>query len=117
MTRVLHRLSRSVCPAIDRPWVDALFAELEAIETGRGRVLWLLGATHLVFDRYVAALLSPVNLLLLAAAALFAWMAIMEYEGLAVEDDWYGPVAAIFVAGLIAASVLNLRRSTRGVRP
>ena len=116
MTRVLHRLSRRACPAVDRPWLDALFAELEAIETGRGRLLWLLGATHLVFDRYVAALLSPVNLLLLAAAVFFAWMAIMEYEGLAVEDDWYGPVAAIFVAGLIAVSVVNLRRNIRGVR-
>jgi hypothetical protein len=117
MTRVLHRLSRSACPAADRPWVDALFAELETIETGRGRLLWLLGATHLVFDRYVAALLSPVNLLLLAAAVLFAWMAVTEYEGLAAEDDWYGPIAAIFVAGLIGVSVFNLRRSTRSLRP
>ena len=117
MTRVLHRLSRSACPAADRAWVDALFAELESVETGRARLLWLLGATHLVFDRYLAALLSPVNLLLLAAAVLFSWMAISEYEGLAAEDDWYGPIAAIFVAALIAVSAVNLRRSIRSLRP
>jgi hypothetical protein len=116
MTRVLHRISRGACPAADRPWLDALFAELEAIDSGRGRLLWLLGATHLVFDRYVAVLFSPLNLLLLAAAILFGWMAVIEYEGLAVEDDWYGPIALIFVAGLIAVSVVNLRRNIWSAR-
>jgi hypothetical protein len=116
MTRALHRISRGLCAPPDRPWLDALFAELETIETGRGRLLWLLGAAHLVFDRYLAALLSPSNLFLLAAAVLFAWLAITEYEGLAVEDDWYGPIAVSFVAGLIAVSVVNLRRNIRGAR-
>jgi hypothetical protein len=116
MTRVLYRISRGVCPSSDRPWLDALFAELESIETSRGRLLWLLGATHLVFDRYLAALLRPINLLLLTGATLFAGMAITEYEGLAVEDDWYGPIAMIFVAGWIAVSVVNLRRNIRSAR-
>jgi hypothetical protein len=117
VTRLLHRLSRSACPAGDRPWIDALFAELETIESGRARLLWLLGAGDLVLDRYIAALLTPASLLLLAAAAVFGWMAVTEYEGLAPEDDWYGVIAAAFTASLIGVSALNLRRSTRSVQP
>jgi hypothetical protein len=117
VTRVLHRLSRGVCPAADRPWLDALFAELETIDSRRGRLLWLLGAAGLVFNRYVSALLRPVSLLCLAAAVFFIAMTLTSYEGLLSEDDWYAVLAAIFTAGLIGASALNLRSGTRSLRP
>ena len=120
MSRVLYRLSRRACPPADRPWVDALFAELEAVEPGRDRLLWLLGAAGLLLDRYVRLLsfsLSRASLICLAAALTFGWLAIIEYEGLAVEDDWYGPVAALSTAALVCVSFLNLRRQATHVRP
>lgn len=119
MTRVLHRLSRSACPPADRPWVDALFAELDTIESGRARLAWLLGATGLLADRYARRcfrLLTPANGLCFAATLVFGTMAVTEYQGLAPEDDWYAILAAIFAAGLISVSVLNLRRQSAEVR-
>jgi hypothetical protein len=116
MSRLLYRVSRAVCPAPDRPWLDALLGEIEAIDSPHARLAWLLGAAHVVLDRYVAAFLRPVNLLLLFSAVVFGWMAIIEYEGLPPEDDWYGPIAAASVAGWIAVSAFNLKRNLRGVR-
>ena len=120
MTRVLHRISRGLCPAADRRWVDALFAELDAIDSLRGRALWLLGAIGIMLDRNVwrlAAAVTPASMACLVAAVCFGALAIIEYEGLALEDDWYGPIAAGFAAGLIGVSVLNVRRRETGARP
>jgi amino acid transporter len=120
MTRVLHRLSRNACPAAGRPWVDALFAEVEAIDSGRARLLWLLGAAGLLFDRYLrlfSAATTPLSLLLLATTAVFAWLAVTEYEGFAFEDDWYGLIAACFATSLVVVTAINLRRPTRSLRP
>ncbi len=120
MTRVLHRISRSACPAADRPWVDALFAELETIDSGRARLLWLLGAAGLLFDRYTrlfVALVTPATALCFAATLVFGALAVTEYQGLVPEDDWYAILAALFTASLIGVSVVNLRRLTPSVRP
>ena len=120
MTRLLYRLSRGACPAADRPWLDALFAELGAIQSSRARCVWLLGATGLLLDRYtrlLTAAASPASLLLAASALVFGWMALTEYEGLLPEDDWYGILAALFIISLISISVLNLRRYSRSLRP
>ena len=120
MTRVLHRISRSACPAADRPWIDALFAELETIESGRARLLWLLGAADLILDRYMrqlAALVTPAAMLCLMGAAVFLTLALTQYEGLAPEDDWYFILAAIFTTSLIGVSGLSLRRNALDVQP
>jgi hypothetical protein len=79
-------------------------------------LLWLLGTVGLVLNRNavrLASAVSPVSLLLLLATAIFSAMAAVEYEGLAFEDDWYGVIAALFGAGLVAMSVRNLRHRTR----
>jgi hypothetical protein len=120
MTRVLHRLSRYACPVADRPWLDALFAELETIDSGRARLLWLFGAAGLLCDRYgrlLAAATTPLSLALLALTGAFGGLAVTEYEGFAFEDDWYGPVAAFFATSLFAVTVLNLRRPAGRLRP
>jgi hypothetical protein len=120
MTRVLQRLTRGVCPAAERPWLDALFAEMEAIESGRARLLWLLGAAGLLADGYtrlIAIVVTPASLTLLSGAFVLGCMALIELEGLLPEDDWYGPLAALCTAGLIGVAVLNLRRPSRSSWP
>ena len=115
MTRVLHRISRSACPAADRPWLDALFAEIDAVESGPDRLVWLLGAVGLLVNRHlrrVAGMVTPVWFACLAAALAFAWLGFIEYEGLAVEDDWYPALTATSFAALLGVSVINLRRHT-----
>jgi hypothetical protein len=115
MTRVLYRISRGACHPRDRAWVDALFAESEAIGSVRARAAWLLGAFALSISgrlgRFAAAI-TPVSLACLAAAIVFAFMGITEYEGLAFEDDWYPAVSLAFVVALIGVAAFNLRRRT-----
>jgi hypothetical protein len=115
MTKVLYRISRGVCPAPDRQWVDALFAEAAAVEPGISRFFWLLGAFGLMTQRYARqaiAMVSPAWLVSLVLAVGFVVLAFVEYEGLAIEDDWYPALAALFAAVLLALSVLNLKRDT-----
>jgi hypothetical protein len=113
MTRVLYRISRSACPAVDRPWLDALFAEIDAIESGKARLLWIFGAVGLLLDRYVRRL-DP---RLMLAAVLCAGLSLASgvfwftgYEGVTGEDDFYIMGAAIFASGLIALSAIQLTR-------
>jgi hypothetical protein len=61
----------------------------------------------------LAAALSPLSLLLTVATAVFAVMALIEYEGLAFEDDWYGVMSAVCAVFLIAVAARNTRRRTR----
>jgi cytochrome bd-type quinol oxidase subunit 2 len=113
MTRVLHRISRTACPASDRPWLDALFAELDAVESARARLVWLLGAVGLVAGRRaqrLAAMVSPAWLASLFAVCAFSFLAFVQYEGFVTEDDWYLAFAAAAIAVLIAVSAINLRR-------
>ena len=115
MTNVLYRISRGVCPASDRQWLEALFAEADAVEPGPGRVLWLLGAFGLLTQRYVrrlVAMISPAWLVSLTLAVGFFVLAFVEYEGFAIEDDWYPAFAALSAAVLLALSLLSLKRDT-----
>jgi hypothetical protein len=113
MTRVLYRISRAACPATDRPWLDALFAEAGTVESGRDRLLWLLGALGLLVDRQ-ARRLDP--RLLIAAACCLAlsltsaafWFT--GYEGLTGEDDYSIAGTAVFVAALISLTALQFTR-------
>ena len=112
MTRILRGVARLACPPADRRWVDALFAECDAIESRRERLIWLLGGAGLVVNSNatrLASAMSPLSLLLLLVATVFAVMAVIEYEGLAFEDDLYGVVAVLLGAGLVAVAARNIR--------
>ena len=113
MTRVLFRISRSACPPADRPWLDALFAEIDAVEPGRARLVWLLGALGFLANRRLrrlSSLVTPLSLACLVQALIFGAMGVTEYEGLAVEDDWYPGISALFAAALLGVMLINLKR-------
>lgn len=113
MTRALLRISRAACPAADRRWFDALLAETAAVEPGRARFVWLLGALGFLANRYrrlFAAMITPAWLACLAATAALAYIAIIEYEGITSEDDWNFAFTAVAATVLIALSLINLRR-------
>jgi hypothetical protein len=44
---MLHRVARTACPVDQRPWIDAMFAELDEIDTASRRS-WMLGALAIV---------------------------------------------------------------------
>jgi hypothetical protein len=113
MTRILYRISRGACPAADRPWLDALFAEIDAVESGRARFVWLLGAVGLLADRIVRRL--DARLVLAAAVCLglsitssVLWF--LGFEALALDDDLYMAGAAAFAVALVGLSILQMRR-------
>ena len=120
MSRVLNHLSRSPFSPPDRRWVQALLAESAAIESPWDRLRWLMGAAILLLNHgshSLASLITPVSLLCVAATAVFGVMAFIEYEGLAIEDDWYPLITAAFAAALIWILILNLRRQAPEIRP
>jgi hypothetical protein len=43
LQRTTYRVARGVCPAAERAWIDAMFAELEAVDEQQ-RARWALGA-------------------------------------------------------------------------
>jgi hypothetical protein len=100
-------------------WLDALFAEADAIETANERGLWLLGAfgflTNRLIDRAVSTF-TWMSFVCFTATAVFGVMAVTEYEGLLLDDDWYPALALAAVLTLIGVSLANLRRR-QGVRP
>jgi amino acid transporter len=112
VTRVLYRISRNACPAADRPWLDALFAELEAVESTPARLLWLLGAVGLVASRHIGRLdarLVFASALCLAVSLLSGAIWFSGSEVFALDDDLYMAAAAFFASGLVGLSVLQLR--------
>ena len=113
MTRILRGVVRLACPPSDRRWVDALFAECDAIESRGERFAWALGAASLVVNRNsnrLVSVASPLSLLLLLGATVFTVMAVIEYEGLALEDDWYGVIAALLSVSMLAVAAHNIRQ-------
>jgi hypothetical protein len=113
MTRVLYRISRSACPAADRPWLDALYAESDAVESGRARLVWLLGAWGMLMDRQARRLdprLVLAAVLCLALSLVSAALWFTGYEGLSLDDDLYMAGSAIFIAALVGLSAAQLRR-------
>ena len=121
--RVLHRIARAFCPPSERPWVDAMLAELGAIEEPGQRRRWMIGVASVVaasIQTNRAAVLSPPKrwalLLALCAAALSGGSALVGYEGLGIDDDGY-LVLAVFSSvafiGLGALAILRIFASRR----
>jgi hypothetical protein len=122
---LLRRLAVACCPAPDREWLEAIFAERGQVEGSVARGKWSAGAmpTLITILRLRFATLVPVALrvgavlsLLLAVAAGVA--ANLGYEGLRIDDDAYLLLAYAATAAFVAASGIALIRIyTLGSRP
>jgi hypothetical protein len=110
----IYRLLRTVCPHAERRWLDALFAELSCIEGVRSRGQWLFGATGMLLDGYgrlLKSLPTVASLVLLFAVLLSGLLAVAEYEGFGLEDDWF----RMLTVGLCTVLVANLIRKLRSL--
>jgi hypothetical protein len=113
VTRVLYRISRSACPAADRPWLDALFAELDAVDSASARLVWVLGAVGFVAHHHLGRLDGRLILAAVLCFVVSLLSGVIWFTGreiLALDDDLYMAGTAIFASGLVALSVLQLKR-------
>lgn len=123
--RLVRRLAVACCPAPDREWLEAIFAERGQVEGSFARGKWSVGAlpTLITILCLRCATLVPVALrvgavlsLLLAVAAGVA--ANRGYEGLRIDDDGYLLLTyAATTAFLAASGIALIRIYTVGPRP
>ncbi len=113
---LVHRAARAVCPAPERPWVDAMFAELDAVE-GPARGAWALGALSIVWSVITlrAGALVPAPMWWGIVAALHAVVAFAigsrtDIEALWVDDDVCLRLAWLSGALLIGLGALAINR-------
>ena len=110
--RRLARIAHAIAPRDDRRWIDAMFAELDAVEPDR-RPAWMLGAIAIAWSGVrmrLATLPRAIwcGIVLAAGAVVASTIAsLSETELLVMEDDLYLPAAwaasALFVVfGVLA---------------
>lgn len=119
---LLHRLTAMICPASERAWIDAMFAELTAIDGGGVRLRWMLGAAAIVGSviRLRAALFVPGVLwwaivVALHAVVLFAIGGNSDFEGLQMDDDvflQFAWVSGALLAGLVVLAINRIFNHT-----
>jgi hypothetical protein len=102
--KLSRRIAIAACPARDRPWVEALFAELDAVDGSWNRLAWIMGAARLVASSGEQRLKSAMKgrtrlplLFALLAAILSAFMARIDSEALRIDDDWFIVSTVLFV--------------------
>ena len=117
----LGRLARAACPRAERPWLDALFAELATIEGAWPRRLWLLGAVQLVAARNVerlgAGLVRHLNLAIVAAlagATAAATFSRSGHEALGDDDVFIGLALVFAAAGVALLGLAGVRTGSGG---
>lgn len=114
---LLHRLTAMICPAADRTWIDAMFAELTEISDGGGRLRWMVGAGSIVGSviRLRAALYVPAVLWLAIVIAADAVVVFViggnsDFEGFRMDDDVFLRFAWVSGALLVGLVVLAINR-------
>jgi hypothetical protein len=118
--QLLRRIALAASPPADRPWVEALFSELDVIEGAQPRLTWLVGAVQLVATRNAvrgARLLADRLHLAIAfafcAAILSAVISRLGYESLG-DDDFYLALASVFTLAGGGLALRAIRPSIRG---
>ena len=112
---LMHRLARVACPPGQRGWIDAMFAELAAIEPSERR-RWAAGAPAMlvaVLSMRVRALPAAITwgmLLAAHAAIVFAFGSRSDFEGLRMDDDVFFRLAWISGALFVGLGVLAITR-------
>jgi hypothetical protein len=110
---MLHRAARIMCPRAEREWIDAMFAELDDMESSR-RSAWTLGAFGIVLSGIrLRAATVPLYIwagIVLASIAvvLFAMGSRTEVEALLMDDDVFLRFAWISGVLLVGLGVLAI---------
>lgn len=108
----VQRTATFICPAAQRQWVDAMFAELVAIDPPRRRIVWMAGATAIVFAAIEARALTALSLRMrLGIAVAFvtavasAFLSYVDVQAVLLDDEMLAVlsgVAAVALLGLAA---------------
>src|SRR5262245_10537562 len=112
-TSMLHRGARTICPRTERAWVDAMFAELDAVEES-GRTDWILGAFSIVLSGLkLRAASVPLAIwlgivLAFGAVVLLAFGSRSGCEGLLMVDDVFLGFAWVSGVLLVGLAVLAI---------
>jgi hypothetical protein len=113
-------MAMAACPRGERPWIDAMFAELGAIDGPGRRFGWMMGAASVVFAvihaRATTALsgrLRSLMVLALCAAALSGVGSLVGWEGLGIDDDAFLALACLCSVLLLALGALAFGRIFR----
>jgi len=114
--RSLRRIALAACAPADRPWVEALFRELNFIEGAWPRASWLLGTARLVaevtkqrFGAMLSLRLRVATVVAFCAALLSVLISRAGYEGLGVDDDVFLILALVCVAAPAARLAIARR--------
>jgi hypothetical protein len=117
---VMRRVALTACPPEDRPWVRAMFAEIDAVEGRWSRLTWVMGAIQFVASRNLgrgARVLAHRLHLAIAFALCASILSVAfygaEYEGFGIDDDSFIVLAASFAAISLGLIVIARLGSTR----
>ena len=117
-TGLLQRAATTICPAAERQWVDAMFAELAAIDRPAGRACWVLGAAAIVLAAINARIATTLSLRLRISIAIAFGLALgaavisyIDVQAALLDDELlaaFSVLAAITLLGLATAAVRNV---------
>ena len=117
---LLLGIVRRTCPPSDRRWLDAMLAELQAVEGRWSRFAWILGVARFAAVRRrerVASLVTNrhvVGLIVLLTAAISAFLSQGASESLGLDDDLF--LASGAASGALLLWLLTFQR-IRGTSP
>ena len=119
--RMIHRGAAAICPPGQRQWVDAMFAELGAIDGPGRRMSWMLGATAIVFAAIEARALIMLSLRMrvgivvaLGAALVSGILSYADHQAVLLDDDLMAALCVVAAAALIGLAVIAARKIFRG---
>jgi hypothetical protein len=114
----MYRTIRMICPRAELGWLDAMYAELPAIDDAGTRASWLAGAAGLlatIVQLRAATVVSP--LLWIAIVASFAGVVMFaigsqsDVESAGMDDDVFfrfAWVAAALLVGFSAFAIIKI---------
>ena len=124
MTRFVHRAAAAICPAGQRHWVHAMFAELAAIDGPSRRMGWMLGASGIVFAAIEARVLTMLSLRMrvalvaaLCAAFVCAILSYVDVQAALLDDDLLAALSATAAVLLVALAAVAVRTIFQGPEP
>jgi hypothetical protein len=118
---LIHRLAAAICPATQRQWVHAMFAELSAIEGSTPRMTWALGAASIALAAIEARAMTIVPfriragiVVALCAGIGSSMLAYFEPESILIDDDVFVVLGVVATAALVGLAVIAVRTIFRG---